>query len=72
MRSIQGMDDFLPYFHPIDVILYDILLMICDLNGNSYFSIYLTMCFIIYVNVILMHTYMEPIMVRYESNLENV
>ncbi len=33
---------------------------------------YFTMCFIAYVNVILMHTYMEPIMVRYESIFENV
>jgi hypothetical protein len=46
--------------------------MICDLSGDSYFSIYFTMCFITYVNVILMHTYMEPITVRYESIFENV
>jgi hypothetical protein len=46
--------------------------MICDLRGDSYFSIYFTMCFITYVNVILKHIYMEPIIVRYESIFENV
>lgn len=48
----------------------DIILMICDLNGNSYFFVYFTMCFITYVNVILMHIYMEPTMVRYEFIFE--
>jgi hypothetical protein len=57
-------------FTHIDIILCDIMLMICDLSKNSYFFVYFTMCFITYVNVILMHIYMEPIMVRYEFIFE--